>query len=838
VVTTKPLTDSLQQGIRILYTLLKVSPEFRLLFADRLQRHFFNGGALTATRVLSRLGELRNEFVPLLNGSAFNDRVTPWVNGVGDSSRYTLSNGTSGSLVNAPSRLRVLFQGYTDDTAGGALVPAHLVAEGLWPSTQAPRFSQFGGTIPAGSPLTLSNPNHGGTIYFTTDGSDPREVGGAARGSAYNGPLALQFPTTVRARVLLGSVWSPLTEAFFDTGTTEPLLVTEVMYHPSDDGAVAGDEFEFLELKNTGTAALDLAGIRFSEGISHAFPASTTLAPGGHLVLARNPAHFAARYPAVALAGSWDPDSQLANDGERLTLVNAAGRTVFSVAWTDTAPWPEQADGHGRSLVPANPDANPAPDDPTSWRPSTNLLGSPGADDPPPPASPVHIHELLPRPLGSDSARIELHNPNPLPVDLSHWGLSDDEAVPLKYRLPPGTVLAGGAFLVLSHADYAPSGLGFDWTGGTALLSAADSYDQLTGYRHTVDFGASEPGVSFGRHLNSVGAERFVAQVLPTFGAPNAGPRVGPVVISEIMYHPTDAWVDEFVELRNTSQAPVPLFDPDHPENTWHLEGTGFNFPPGIVLQPGQIILLSAIEPETFRARHLISPAVSILGPYPGSLGNGGELLALQKPGPPFTPPGGMPTVPRIDVDALVYQDVVPWPTAADGGGPSLERLAANAYADDPANWRASEQPGGSPGLPAALSFAAWRLFSFTPAQLAAAGVGGHSDDPDADGLTNLAEWAFASNPLRPAAAPVSWHLESVDGRDHLTLRVRVSRAAAGLAVCADSSPDLIDWLPGGGIPTAAPVDHGDGTETLSFRLPDPAAEHPCRFLRVRFAAP
>src|SRR3989442_6612585 len=39
-----------------------------------------------------------------------------------------------------------------------------------------------------------------------------------------------------------------------------------------------------------------------------------------------------------------------------------------------------------------------------------------------------------------------------------------------------------------------------------------------------------------------------------------------------------------------------------------------------------------------------------------------------------------------------------PWPTNADGFGPSLERLNASAYGNDPVNWRAS--PGAaSPGL-------------------------------------------------------------------------------------------------------------------------------------------
>ena len=48
----------------------------------------------------------------------------------------------------------------------------------------------------------------------------------------------------------------------------ETLAVTEVMYNPPGSGSISGDEFEFLELKNTGTNQLDLSGLSFSAGLS------------------------------------------------------------------------------------------------------------------------------------------------------------------------------------------------------------------------------------------------------------------------------------------------------------------------------------------------------------------------------------------------------------------------------------------------------------------------------------------------------------------------------------------------------------------------------------------
>src|SRR5439155_1074975 len=88
-----------------------------------------------------------------------------------------------------------------------------------------------------------------------------------------------------------------------------------------------------------------------------------------------------------------------------------------------------------------------------------------------------------------------------------------------------------------------------------------------------------------------------------TILAANPYPRVGPIIISEIMYHPPDLngadnSRDEFIELRNITTVPVPLFDPAAPTNTWHLrDAVDFNFPTNITLQPGQTLLLVSFDP-------------------------------------------------------------------------------------------------------------------------------------------------------------------------------------------------------------------------------------------------
>ncbi len=96
------------------------------------------------------------------------------------------------------------------------------------------------------------------------------------------------------------------------------------------------------------------------------------------------------------------------------------------------------------------------------------------------------------------------------------------------------------------------------------------------------------------------------------------------------------------------------------------------------------------IDPASFRAKYSIPSVVQILGPYAGNLQDSGERLQLLRPDSPDT--NG---VPYIVVDEVRYNDKLPWPPGADGDGPSIQRLAATAYGNEPTNWFAS---GITPG--------------------------------------------------------------------------------------------------------------------------------------------
>lgn len=230
----------------------------------------------------------------------------------------------------------------------GWMVARARAMDALYPA--APVATHPGGAVPTGFRVGLTAGS--GILYFTTDGSDPRSHGGAVAGSAqvYSAPLAVDAPLRVLARRKVGAAWSGLwTGQYFPPQDVAALRLTEVNYHPPGQGDpwVDGDEFEFVELQNTGAAALDLSGLAFVEGISYAFPPGTTLAPGAFYVIGRNAGVWAQRYPGVVPDGFYG--DKLNNGGETLVLARA-GEALCRLSYGDGGRWRAEADGGGASL--------------------------------------------------------------------------------------------------------------------------------------------------------------------------------------------------------------------------------------------------------------------------------------------------------------------------------------------------------------------------------------------------------------------------------------------------------------------------------------------------------
>lgn len=517
-------------------------------------------------------------------------------------------------------------------------------------------------------------------------------------------PEQVQEGHTYRVRVKYldsGGRWSHWSSPIqFTAGSSglsylvQNLIVSELMYNPPAFNGVTGDEFEFLELKNIGLFAMDLSGLTFKSGITFTFTNHTTLPPGANFLLVRNLEQFLRKYPGASPGGVYG--GKLDNAGETLTLVHPSGGVVLSFTYKDAAPWPLTPDGFNFSLVPVDDstpfDLNAA----SNWRASALPGGSPGSDDPAASIAPVRINEILSRDDDTSIDWIELFNPTESTVDIGGWYLSDDSTFPQKYRLPANTPLAAHGYLVLSSKEFnslpgSATSFGLKSRGDRAALFSANSQGELTGYSHGVSFGAADNRVSFGYHTNSVGEESFPAQITPTPGAANSGPRIGPVVITEILYHPAPG-ADEFIELKNITAQAVPLFNAGL---GWKLNGVGYEFPHQYTLQAGQTVLVVATNPAVFRARYSVADSVDILGPYSGRLQNNGEHLELQRPDISL-----LAETNYVTVEDVRYGTRSPWPFAADGSGASLQRGDPGTYANDPAHWDASTPTPGSPFIP------------------------------------------------------------------------------------------------------------------------------------------
>lgn len=723
-------------GAAGLHGWLMASPEYRLAFADRIRKHLLDGGALSPEATGARYRTLADQVERAIVGEsarwgdvAFGQRtrsenwyfVSPFIypNRV-----FTLDDHWR------PERNRLLNSFFPERSDK---VLQQFCAVGLYPGVAALRIEPSDAGAPTGTPVTIEPLAEGcagsasdGTIYYTLDGTDPRvPFSGAAdvlwsgatapTARAYLGPIKPSRYTRIRARMRSADGrWGAEAQATYGVPR---LALSEIMYHPAD-----GEDLEFVELVSLERNDVDLSNAFVHGGITTTLPAGTRLRPGGRIVLAADPAAFTVRYRNVVPVAAYS--GQLGNGGDRVIVSDRYGNAMLDIAYDDGGYWPLAADGLGFSLVLDDPGADPR--DPEAWRASAAIGGSPGAVDPPPPyAGRVVIDEVLANSSPPYEDAIELHNLATDPgawTDLSGWYLSDDRATPRKFRIPDGTRLAPGGFVAFYERDFrvaAPPGrdFGLSSNGEAAYLYSADATGAPTGYFRGMAFGASDTNAGIIRIRHAGGIETTQA-LTPTFGvsepesvehfragpgAPNAPPRVGPVVIDEIHPRPA-AGEPPFIELVNTSAEPVMLGgDAAAATGPWALtDGVSFAFPPGAVLAPGSYAVVGGLEPAALEAALDLPEGAQAFGPWLGRLAADGERVALARPRVGET--ASLADGPWVVVDALTYALVPPWRAANVRDGASLERLDLHAFAGDPLNWIAL-RVGGTPGSPAAAIF-------------------------------------------------------------------------------------------------------------------------------------
>lgn len=148
-----------------------------------------------------------------------------------------------------------------------------------------------------------------------------------------------------------------------DTRRVEEVVINELMYRP-----ISGeDDDQFVEIHNRSSAAVDLSGWTFTDGIDFEFPEGASIPAGGYVVVARDAARLMTNYPQLSANNTFGNfDGQLSGSGERValskrdfvtetnqlgvTVTNSIQIVVSEVSYHDGGRWSELADGGGSSL--------------------------------------------------------------------------------------------------------------------------------------------------------------------------------------------------------------------------------------------------------------------------------------------------------------------------------------------------------------------------------------------------------------------------------------------------------------------------------------------------------
>ncbi len=447
-------------------------------------------------------------------------------------------------------------------------------------------------------------------------------------------PIVLAEPLDIFARTRVEDDWSAARRAsILTTGTPDDfsgLLVSEINYHPHDptahelqiDPAREADDFEFIELTNTAQHVVDLTGLRFVDGVSFDFSDARiqSLEPGQSVLVVQDQAAMEARYGTGRPISGTFSSGRLDNAGERLRLVDADGNALLDMMWQDAAPWPERADGLGSTLELASATHELAAAE--SWRASVRYGGSPGttaAEE----TSGILINEIWVGDAGPQDHRVELHNVSDHDVDLSGWRLTTDAEQPGQYVVPPSTSLAGKGYLVLNGDQ---TGLAIEGSSHNRLWlleSESGNPDSLL-FADEAAFGPIDRDVAVGRWPDADRSAPLVTMREPTLGTPNAGPRMGPVILSELHYHPGDL-PDTVLQF---SDGESPALDPE--AGNWMVSEGKYSLVPSAETNGDSLAVLRGVQPLT--DRFSLSVDIELPEDVPGFSRNAAVVFDYQDP--------------------------------------------------------------------------------------------------------------------------------------------------------------------------------------------------------------
>ena len=632
---------------------------------------------------------------------------------------------------------------------------------------------------------------------------------GGTNGLKYTEPITLQKTARIFARVFdsdggnstssgqtpVGTGWSaPLKVEYLvneDPASEANLVISEIMYDPYNfAGAETNNNaFEWIELQNISANPISLSGVSFNNGIEFTFP-GITLQSNQRTVIVGNLEEFEKVYGSTGnylVAGEFV--GALDNSGEEIQLIAANGETIQTISY------PEKIVDKGYSLVLES----------DGWRQSRAILGSPGIKERTEIELPnIFVNEVLSNSVPPQLDTIELYNPNSFEVNIGGWLLTDNLRDEIKFKIPDDIKLPAESYYILTENNF--ENFALDSYGEEIFLIANDSNDQRQGYIDGFKFGDSASGVSIGRHITSDGNIRYEPMLKQTFGLANSNPVSGPLVITELMYHPQDDNV-EYIEIKNIGPLPINL-------NGIEISGIDFQFDnPQSILISGGILLVVKGDPIAFRNYYNIPETIDIYGPFIGSLDNGGERVRIRIP--ERSTINGEPDL-KVSIDIADYSDQDPWPTSADGLGNSLHRIEPINYAGDPMSWKAAAP---SPGIINDEEFD-WRELFFNPEEISNNVLSGPLADADKDGIVNILEYLLGSDPRKYNSRIFEEFIrsQSTNEKGSFVLRFKRLQNTLDYKIIIETSTDFLNWVSlDDQLSLKEELNNGDGTVTVTY---------------------
>ena len=297
---------------------------------------------------------------------------------------------------------------------------------------------------------------------------------------------------------LLVSLCAVLAFGSFLLGANGAIVINEIMYNP-DSAQGTDDDYEWIELHNTGAAAVNVGGWKLRDDNPQndpfVIPSNSFIQGGDYLVLCSNVGFIYFTYHITNAVGNFGDEFGFGNDGDTVTLLNATNQVIDQVRYNDAYPWPFEADGDGPSLERVNPLEETT--DPHNWAASVpasergtpgrkNSLFSDGS------APPIIINEIHYRPVsgGDDYEYVELYNASAGSVSVTNWEFTN--GISFKFLQP--TTMGPFSHIVVCknkeriRTDYGIENVVGDFAEGSSLNNAGETVVLRDNTGRLVDF--------------------------------------------------------------------------------------------------------------------------------------------------------------------------------------------------------------------------------------------------------------------------------------------------------------------------------------------------------------